>query len=314
MYNNPMNGIRYGLLSLFLVFPFVSPKAQETPDWPEGVIEAPKQDFIGPSQTLVGGRWREDTTEALCRSEIPAAPGPERGHWIKRCYVYTHWVRESDPKFVESVSLRSTGIDKWDGYDAESLNGIRTFDLIMDGRARQGLYIDLWDRPDNYISHILSSTIYVFPRDVVSAVRLLPGSVTEVTIPTGEKVRFNSNSRKIISGAFKEGKFVDRNSDVNKRKFADVDYVGAGLAIRVNARGADPRLWNSAQKNWAVLQKWQSVNGKRVKKTCRLHPKQLWNQHPNSQVEFLYATDDSFAEFLKTAKDAVSGAACGINF
>jgi|GEM_PF-5927047 len=268
----------------------------------------PETDLIGEIFETVSGPGRVDPHEPLCRTVIPPDYGSARAQWIRRCYVYGLWVRDQNRSFVETIKFHELGNDRWDALDPDATEGRRTFAFQMESRSRQGTYMEIWDRPDNLDSHIMLSMIYFFPRKNLPAIRLLPDSRMTVTLPTGEEVLVDSAKRKILGGALVEGSFVDRRTDASKRSFPDITYVGAGISVRVDAQAADPRLWNVNRQNYAVVTQGHGPE----MKSCKIHPSRLWNQDPSSPVEFLFETDAKFAAFLKTARDALSGEACGI--
>ena len=144
------------------------------------------------------------------------------------------------------------------------------------------------DVPTELLSHHMNSYFYFFPRRVLPAIQWPhDGSTTfKVVLPTTETVEFSTLSGQITGGVLKETAPIDLGPDRFKRKFAGIQYTGTGVYIRVDKRGADPRLGTTA----TVYQ---------GSKTCKVASAKLFDQNEESSVLFQFATDEAFNEFLK---------------
>jgi len=165
----------------------------------------------------------------------------------------------------------------------------REFSFRFQSRARQDIYFSVTDTPDEYLSNRMESYFYLFPRLNIPAIESVDqgtaGSALKVTLQNGEEMVFNEKTKELIRGVFTETAPLDRNPDRFKRKFASLGYAGSGTLIRVNRRGGDPRLGTTATVT-------------RGAKTCKIPSTLLFDQNPNSDVNFLYASDEEVHSIL----------------
>jgi hypothetical protein len=164
----------------------------------------------------------------------------------------------------------------------------RDWSFDFDERARQSIKMTITDVPTEFLSQGMLSYFYFFPRKVLPAVQwpVDGSSFFTVTLPTGEAVQFSTVSKEVVGGVLKETSPIDLGPDRFKRKFAAITYSGKGVYIRVDKRGADPRLGTMA----VITQ---------GKQTCKVPSAKLFDQDVNSAVLFLFASDAPFNEFLK---------------
>lgn len=164
----------------------------------------------------------------------------------------------------------------------------RNFEMEFRNRARQDIQFHITDIPTEYLSQRMESYFYFFPRLNLPAIQWLSADAKTftVTLPTGESVIFDAQSKVIVGGVLRETSPVDLGPDRFKRKFAGIEYTGTGLYFRVDKRGNDPRLGTIA----TVYQ---------GNKTCKIPASELFNQGEHSNVEFLFPTDAEFNVLLK---------------
>jgi hypothetical protein len=183
-------------------------------------------------------------------------------------------------------------------YDiGKNLLFTRDFQFRFDDRARQDIQLFISDWPPSRdkqfrLSELMNSIFHFFPRTYLPAI-FGSGARYVVTLPTGEQVEFDANTREILGGVFSET-VVDLNPDRAARKFPGVNYVGKGVVVRANARGTDPRMGTTAtittgtpatdcEKGTACSQ-------------CQVPSKELW--HQNGPVRFKFSTDQEFDRYL----------------
>jgi len=164
----------------------------------------------------------------------------------------------------------------------------RDFEFAFPARARQDIKMIVTDVPTEFLSQRMESYFYFFPRKVLPSIQWPKDgtSIFTVTLPTGESVQFNTVSKEMVGGVLKETAPIDLGPDRFKRKFAAVEYTGTGVYVRVDKRGADPRLGTMAVIHQGT-------------KTCKVASAKLFDQDPSSAVLFKFSTDEAFNEFLK---------------
>lgn len=180
--------------------------------------------------------------------------------------------------------------------------GERTYIFDFPERARQGICLRITDdtqSTDGLSARLLETSLYFFPRKVVPSVESLAG-VLEVTLPTGEKVQFDSQTKALTGGALSESAPLDLTQDRSKRKFAQLTYEGEGIMIRADRRAGMPETSytvpfnvNEDIKNATITFKGQ---------ICKVPKNLLWDQKESRGFYFLYATDEEFYAKVLTPK------------
>ncbi len=162
----------------------------------------------------------------------------------------------------------------------------REWGFHFEGNARQDLGFSVTDAPNGTISQLQESYFMLFPRVSLPTIRLV-GNRQVVTLPTGETVTFNAQTKEIIGGVLSEdGAMTSGGAKLDPAK---ISYRGSGVAVRVDSRGSEPRLNRNGT---ATITKQGRV--------CKVPIKDLWpNQSENSPVHFKFATDEPFNAYLK---------------
>ncbi|MNJ94649.1 hypothetical protein D3C87_123510 [compost metagenome] len=156
----------------------------------------------------------------------------------------------------------------------------RDWEFNFQGNARQDIYFSITDSVSGTVSQLQESYFMVFPRTTVPTIRV-EGGRQIVTLPNGETVTYDANTKAVIGGVLSE------SSAVGARP-AQVKYHGNGVMLRVDARGKDPRVGGTATIT-------------KQGKSCSVPTKQLWpNQSSEGAMHFKYFSDSDFNDFLKT--------------
>jgi hypothetical protein len=178
----------------------------------------------------------------------------------------------------------------------------RSFKFDYFEHARQNLAMQVFDAPNNVDNHLMHSIFMFFPRKNMPLVEQLTGTV-DVTLPTGEKMIFQKDSKEVVDGVFTEGP-VDVSKDLVKRQYADLKYQGKGIVLRVNARGLSPQL-GEFEKTKIDLEYGLSgsaevliLNGTTGQR-CRRPKSDFWEPIDVSPIEFKFPTDEAFDLYLK---------------
>lgn len=162
----------------------------------------------------------------------------------------------------------------------------RQWSFEFEGNARQDLSLAISDAPNATISQTQESYIMLFPRKTLPHIRV-EGNRQIVTLPTGETVVFNAQTREVIGGVLTEnGPMTSGGKQLSPAK---VSYQGQGVMVRVDSRGNDPR---HQPRGTATISKQG--------RTCKVPVKDLWpNQAQNSAFHFKYFSDSDFDTYLK---------------
>jgi hypothetical protein len=180
-------------------------------------------------------------------------------------------------------------------------NSMRNYNFNYLEQARQNLAMEIDDAPNGTISHTMHSLFMFFPRKRLPLVQQLSGTIN-VTLPTGEKVIFQKDSKEIVDGVFQEGP-VDVSRDRFKRSFADLKYQGKGVVLRANARGQSPQL--GQYENTKIDMEYGLTGSMEVliingstNQRCRRPKSDFWEPLDVSPIEFKFATDEEFEKYL----------------
>lgn len=162
----------------------------------------------------------------------------------------------------------------------------RQWSFEYEGNARQDLGFSISDAPSSTISQMQESYIMLFPRKTLPHIRV-EGNRQIVTLPTGETVSFNAQTREVVGGVLSED--GPMTAATNKLSPAKVSYHGSGVMVRVDRRGEEPRLQSNGT---ATISK--------KGKSCKVPVRDLWpNQAQNSPNHFKYFSDSDFDTYLK---------------
>jgi len=181
-------------------------------------------------------------------------------------------------------------------------NSYRSFNFDYLEQARQNLALQVDDAPNGTVSHTMHSLFMLFPRKQLPLVKQLSGTIN-VTLPNGEKMIFQKNSKEIVGGVFTEGP-VDVKPDRTKRHYADLRYQGKGVLLRANARGQSPQL-GQYEKNQIDMEFGISgsedvliINGA-TQERCRRPKTDFWEPLDVSPIVFKFPNDTEFDQYLK---------------
>ena len=173
----------------------------------------------------------------------------------------------------------------------------RDFQFRFDDRARQDIHLMISDWAPSRdkvfrLSELMNSLMHFFPRVYLPAIVNSAGR-NIVTLPTGEEVEFDAKTNEILAGVLSEMP-VDLNPDRNARQFPAIGYTGAGVVVRADSRGSDPRIGTTATITSATLPS-ACVNPSGCGQ-CQVPSPELWDQ--SGAVRFKFQTDQEFDRFL----------------
>jgi hypothetical protein len=218
---------------------------------------------------------------------------------------------------VDEISVTrgsATPENRTDGFEFENLgdnkivdahknkNSQRDFSFEYLEQARQNLAMQVDDAPNGTVSHGMHSIFMFFPRKNMFLVEQLSGTI-DITLPNGEKMVFQKDSKEIVDGVFTEGP-VDVSADRTKRQYPDLKYQGKGVVLRVNARGQSPQLgqFETIKIDMEYGLKGSAevliMNGATGQK-CRRPKADFWEPIDVMPIEFKFPTDEAFDLYLK---------------
>ena len=184
----------------------------------------------------------------------------------------------------------------------KSADSQRAFSFEYPEQARQNILLEVYDAPNSSVSHTMHSLFWFFPRKQMPVIEQLTGTL-DVTLPNGEKMIFNKETKEVVGGVFTEGP-IDLSKDRHKRTYPDFRYQGKGILLRVNARGQSPQL-GQFETNKIDLEYGNTgsvdvliINGQTGQR-CRRPKADFWEPIDVSPIEFKFPTDEEFDVYLK---------------
>jgi hypothetical protein len=197
----------------------------------------------------------------------------------------------------------------------------RSFSFDQTQQTFQQLHLDVTDTPTEFLSHMMHSHLYFFPRKQLFQAKPIDKETALLTLPTGEMLIMQSKDSEIISGALKECSPIHMGENISrhKRDWAQINYQGKGLVIRVNARGQFPELsnWNknkirAAEENAQVIDGYDCIdntgyigaegvyiyNGS-TKEVCTRTKKEFWTKTSEGGYIFKFPKDEQLDQYLQ---------------
>lgn len=181
----------------------------------------------------------------------------------------------------ESPKLSSEGFS-FSNVTSEKMNRLYSFEYPE--QARQNISFSVEDAYESDEGSNYNSLFLLFPRRFLPRVEQLTGTL-DVTLPTGEKMIFQSDSKDIVGGVFADGKTLGQ--------FPDLKYHGKGILLRANSLDESPEIAQEDSSQVIIL------NGSTGQKCAR--PKtDFWEQVDVAPIEFKFSTDSEFEAYLRT--------------
>ena len=180
---------------------------------------------------------------------------------------------------IVGFSLQNRGSPNINPVGLKQPGAYREFAFLFADRARENIHLAINDdvKLSGRFSHDnMFRELHFFPRLQLPALRLdhEKGQLV-VTLPTGEKVLFDQQTKELVGGPLKESP-VDFNRSRHQRRNPQVRYQGEYLAITIAQRGEAPRRASV----WGQTKYAEVHYPSRYKKPCRLSPKHIWDQRP----------------------------------
>lgn len=140
------------------------------------------------------------------------------------------------------------------------------------------------------------SDLIFLPRKVLPRLRVTTNQsgvvLYEVTLPTGELVYFNKQTKEITGGVLSElSTPIDENTNRFERKFAKIVYIGNGVMLRSDQRGQTPTTAGKGKP--PVIAQWGKL-------TCKISRADIWQQTgpDDGGGAVKYDTDEQFYTML----------------
>lgn len=179
----------------------------------------------------------------------------------------------------------------------------REYAFFFADRARENIHLAINDdvRISGRYSHDnMFREWHFYPRRQLPALAV-DDDTLDVTLPTGEQVRFDRRTKEIHDGVLRESP-IDFNPSRHQRANPRVAYRGDYIAITVSQRGEAPRR----ARVWGQPKLAEAYYPSRYSKPCRLSPSRLWDQRPkpgdnDPRLVALHRTDEAVFRVLEQA-------------
>lgn len=201
----------------------------------------------------------------------------------------------------ESLLMRSFKFTNPGGNKIVKNQGLgigREFEFMFEDFARSDLGLLVWDSPDQVESHGHLKLMMFFPRTYLFAVDYTQDDQYDyihVTLPTGEKVTFNGETKEIMNGVLSE-EGQKQDGDGNSLE-PEINYSGEGVVLYAHKLNDYPVGINSeTRKNqMAYIEKKNHP-------VCKVPVSDLWytDKKKGNNIFFnkKYVTDEAFDKYL----------------
>lgn len=193
-------------------------------------------------------------------------------------FHYFHYAPQGQ-RLPVGFSMVNQGSEHINPQGLKKTGAIRKYSFFFPDRARENIHIEIND--DVHLSGRFSydnmfRELHFFPRRQLPTVDLVDaGSKLKVTLPTGEPLVFDAQSKEILDGVLDEEP-IDFNRNRHTRADPKVHYHGHYLMISVAQRGEAPRR----AEVWGRTKYAEIYYPAKYKKTCRISPRHIWDQKP----------------------------------
>ncbi len=240
-------------------------------------------------------------------AELAEGSAPERNA-IRTRFRYDRAIKPTNLKGVRyyfyepdkereivGFALQNFGSPKINPAGLKKPGPRREYAFMFADRARENIHLAINDdvKLSGRFSHDnMFREWHFFPRNQLPSLKVDHAKgVIEVTLPTGEPVRFDQATKEMVGGALAESP-VDFNRSRHQRRNPEVRYQGEFLAITVAQRGEAPRR----AKVWGQTKFAEVHYPSRYEKPCKLSPAFIWDQKPkpgdtDPKLHMKYATD-----------------------
>lgn len=240
-------------------------------------------------ESVVRAPIKDQNEMALTTS---ACRGRDHGLWSV-CYNYNPEDRSQEQ--VMSFSIANLGGNPTVPGSGFSVS--RRFSVQFRDFATSDLNILMIDTPSENESQAHYAMYMFFPRVVVPAIRHEKDFI-ELTLPTNEKVYFDSKTKQIISGVLKELPMrLDAKGNALRPQLI---YSGKGYMLEASRLHDYPvgDTYN-AQTGVSAIATNKALLKNAQGQKCSLNVKDLWetNYNKGGAVFFNYATDAAFQKY-----------------
>lgn len=230
---------------------------------------------------------RTDTNLALlARDAAPERDAIRDRHRFDRAIRPTtidglryYFYRPNGHSSIVGFALENTGSPTVNPVGLKKRGPRREYAFLFADRARENIYLTINDdvKMTGRFSHDnMFRELHFFPRRQLPSIKMdRAKGVIRLTLPTGEPVLVDPDSRELVGGALSESP-IDFNRSRHHRRNPAVRYRGRYLAITVAQRGEAPRR----AKVWGQTKFALAHYPAKYAKPCRLSPRHIWDQRP----------------------------------
>ncbi len=200
---------------------------------------------------------------------------------------------------IESFNIINSGGN--DIVTAKEYYINRSYEFQFEDQARSDMRLMVVDSPDDRTSHSTYSFLTFAPRLHLPSVKKLDEDKMEVTLPTKEKVIFDSKTKKIIGGVLTEGPMVQ--DERGRAKPANLKYSGEGVLIRADKSGDFPMGDIERSDGTKAPSISIATISKKGQKDCKVPAKDMWytnyDKGQNVMIKPELASDEGLDKFIK---------------
>ena len=162
---------------------------------------------------------------------------------------YCYKEKSDGTMMINSFQIQNTGPNDIVKSQPDQYYVNRNYQFEFEDQARSDMHLYVTDSPDEYTSNGTYNLYMFFPRTYLPSIKR-EGDELHVTLPNGEKVVYDAETKKIKSGVLSEktmeqlparaGCDTAEKACGRKAKADPISYTGSGVLIKVSASGDLP--------------------------------------------------------------------------
>lgn len=272
-----------------------------------------KREGIDSLATISASEYNEEMLTPPLKqiNELPLLTGGCQTRPKEKGWDYCYKIRPDGSQTIDSFQIQNKGPNDIVRSQPDQYYVNRNFQFEFEDLARSDMRLYVVDAPDEYTSNGTYNLYMFFPRTFLPSIKR-EGDELHVTLPTGEKVIYDAETRKIKGGVLSEkpmeqlparpGCNTAEKACGRKAKADPINYSGSGVVIKVSASGDLP-IGDRENSAGQSIKNPLIATVLKKGKTCKIPVAELWqtnaSQGKNTTFDPKYSTDAAFDILLK---------------
>ena len=211
--------------------------------------------------------------------------------------------RDRDRIQVVGFVLKNRGSQRINPAGMEGRKSFREYCFLYPDRARENIHLIITDDvaiSGRYSQDNMFREWHFFPRRYLPALEVSkPDNRAVVTLPTGETVAYDLDTKEVVAGVLRE-RALDMTRSRHARSNPRVTYQGDYLAVTVAQRGESARR----ARVWGRRKMARVHYPAKYPRPCEISPRHLWDQNPDPgdsdpRLTMLHTSDQAVFDVIE---------------